>query len=732
MTDGSADDARSPALGSFIRCLAVYARAYRGLLAVIFFCLLVEMAFYSSLPICFKLVVDEVLLKGNERLLFRLLGLLSFGVALVTAVGLGRDYLAARVFAGMIGDLRARLFDHLQRLSLSHYARTSTGKTLTRFSGDMATIEHALTSAIPWAILPGLDVVASTSLLFVLDWRLALVAVLVFPLALAGPRLIAPRATRASYARNLEEARVLSHVQENISAQPVVKAFGLQDLARGGFRERNLTLMRSGVRLGFVNSLLERSANFGIHFLQVLVLGAGGYLAWRKQISIGSLAAFQTLFLNLSYSLSYATQYVPHFIHGAGAMQHINELLDEDPHVEDAPDAVSMPRLARELALREVTFSYSGQQANLENVSLVIPAGASVAFVGPSGSGKSTVINLVLRFYDPARGAVLLDNADLRQGTQQSLRAQCGIVFQESFLFNTTIRENIRLGRAGATNAEVEAAARAAEIHDLITSWPEGYDTMVGERGGRLSGGQRQRVAIARAMVRNPAILILDEATSALDPATEAALNATLARVSRDRTVLTVTHRLEAATGCDIIFVFEKGRLLEQGNHTKLLARRGLYHSLWRKQSGFEVSGDFEHVELTPEKVRDLPFFQQLPAEMQEEIASQFVAESVPPERVIFCEGDPGDRFYLIVRGRLAVFKAGAGGVERQVAVLEDGDYFGEIALLENVPRTATIRTVLPVVLLTLRRERFQQLLAQVPELRESLQTTIRQRQAPA
>ncbi len=732
MTDEPADDARSPALGSFVRCLAGYSRGYRARAGVIFFCLLLEMAFYSSLPICFKLVVDEVLLKGNGKLLSRLLELLSVGVALVAVVGLGRDYLAARVFAGMMGDLRARLFDHLQRLSLSHYARASTGETLNRFSGDMATVEHALTAAIPWAGLPGLDVLASTALLFALDWRLALLAMLVFPLALAGPRLIAPRATRASYERKLEEARTLSQVQENISAQPVVKAFGLQDLARRRFGERNLILMRSGVRLGFLNSLLERSANFGFHFLQVLVLGVGGYLAWRKQISIGSLAAFQTLFLNLSYSLSYVTQYVPSLIQAAGAMRHINELLDEAPQVEDAPDAAALPRLARELALREVTFSYAGQQASLENVSLVIPAGASVALVGPSGSGKSTVINLVLRFYDPARGAVLLDNADLRRGMQQSLRAQCGIVFQESFLFNTTIRENIRLGRAGAADAEVEAAARAAEIHDLITSWPEGYDTMVGERGGRLSGGQRQRVAIARAMVRNPAILILDEATSALDPATEAAMNATLSRVSRDRTVLTVTHRLEAATGCDILFVFQNGRLLEQGNHTQLLARRGLYHFLWQKQSGFAVSEDFEHVGLTPEKVRNLPFFQQLPAELQEEVASQFVAESVPPERVIFCQGDPGDRFYLIARGRLAVYKTGADGVERQVAVLEEGDFFGEIALVENVPRTATVRTLLPAVLLTLRRERFQQLLAQVPELRDSLQSTIRQRQAPA
>ena len=732
MTGAPIAVASLPGLGGFVRSLAGYARAYRGQFAVIGLCVLVEMAFYASLPLAFKLLVDDVLVGRNRAPLFWLLGLLSAGVGTVALAGLARDYLAARVFAGMLGGLRARLFDHLQRLSLDYFGRTSAGETLNRFSGDVSAVESALTSAIPWAVLPGLDVVVSTILLFLLNGRLALLALLVFPLSLIGPRLITRRAADSSYRRKVEEGQTLSHIQENLSAQPVVKAFGLQDLARRVFEERNLALVRRSASLGFLNGLMERSASAGTHFLQVLLLGTGGYLAWRKQLSIGSLAAFQTLFLSLSYSLSYVIQYVPNLIQAAGAMRHINELLDELPGVGDAAGAPRLPRITSDLVLRDVTFAYGERQPSLERVSLAIPAGAAVALVGPSGSGKSTIINLLLRLYDPRSGAVLLDGTDVRGVTQESLRSQIGVVFQDSFLFNLTIRENIRLGRPGASDAEVEAAARAAEIHDLVTAWPAGYDTLVGERGERLSGGQRQRVAIARAMVRNPAILILDEATSALDPATETALNATFVRLRHGRTVLTVTHRLAAAADGDSIFVFEQGRLVEHGTHAHLLAQSGLYRRLWKKQTGFDLSQGSERVALTPEKVRELPFLQQLPPGLQAEAAAEFVSETVPSGRVVVRQGDPGDRFYLIVRGRVTVSRTGTDGLEGPLAVLEDGDFFGEISLLQNVARTATVRAEVQTVLLTLHRERFQQLLARAPGLEAAIQATVRKRQETA
>jgi ATP-binding cassette subfamily B protein len=296
--------------------------------------------------------------------------------------------------------------------------------------------------------------------------------------------------------------------------------------------------------------------------------------------------AFETVFLTLSYSLSYVTQYVPSLVQATSALGHIRRLLDQQPRIVDAPDATPLPRLSRELTFRNLTFSYTGAQLNLRDLNLRIRQGESVAFVGPSGSGKSTLLNLLLRFHDPSLGAIIIDGHDLRDVTQASLRSQIAVVFQENFLFNTSIRENIRMGAPHATDEEVEAAAAAAEIHDFIISLPQGYDTQAGERGGRLSGGQRQRIAIARAILRDPAILILDEATSALDPASEAAVNATLAQLARGRTVISITHRLSSIATADQIFVLNHGRLVESGRHEELLAFDGVYSHMWWKQRG--------------------------------------------------------------------------------------------------------------------------------------------------
>jgi ATP-binding cassette subfamily B protein len=729
MTDAPEEASTTvPGLRGFLRCLDSYARLYRGRLVVIFICMLLEMAFYSSLPICFKVLVDNVLLKGNVHLLVWLLGLLSAGVVVVTSVGLLHDYMTARVFTGMLGGLRMRLFDHLQRLSLDYFARTSTGETLNRFSGDVATIENALTTAIPSAGLPGLDVLASTVLLFMLDWRLALLAMLVFPLALIGPRLITPRATDASYQYKLEEALTLSQVQENVSTQPVVKAFSLQESARSGFRERNRVLMQRSVRLDFLNSLVERSSTAGIHVLQVGVLGVGGYLAWRKELSIGSLAAFQTLFLSLSYSLSYVTQYLPTLIEASGAMQHINELLDEAPRVADAPDAGLLPQLSKDIQFNSVNFGYISGQLNLSDVNFTIRAGESVAFVGPSGSGKSTVLTMLTRFYEPATGTVAFDGHDLKRATQDSLRQQLGIVFQESILFNTSIRENIRLGRPGATDAEVEAAASAAEIHDIIMTMPRGYDTPVGERGGRLSGGQRQRIAIARAILRNPRVLVLDEATSALDAGTEASINKTLEHVAKGRTVVSVTHRLAAMVNMDRIFVMDQGKLVEQGTHNELLALGGVYCKLWEKQSGFVIAADGGQARVEPSRLHSIPMLKSLDNDTLKTLADIFVTERCPAGRDVFCEGDLGDKFYIVARGTLTVWVNTPDGPQKQIRTMDDGDHFGEISLMEDTPRTATVRTSTDCIFLTLARDPFLKLLQREPKLRESFKKVVAER----
>jgi ATP-binding cassette subfamily B protein len=394
------------------------------------------------------------------------------------------------------------------------------------------------------------------------------------------------------------------------------------------------------------------------------------------------------------------------------------------------PEATPLPRFAKAIRFEDVDFSYTDGQRHLRGVSFAIHAGESVAFVGPSGSGKSTILNLLTRFYDPVAGQVAIDDHDLRHVTQTSWRAQSGIVFQESFLFNTTIRENIRVGKPEATDAAVEAAARAAEMHDLIERMPHGYETVVGERGNRLSGGQRQRIAIARAMLRDPAILILDEATAALDAATEAAINLTLAQLARGRTVIAVTHRLASVGQADRIFVLNHGQLVEQGRHPVLLAHGGVYTQLWHKQSGFVISEDGTSATVDTARLRALPLLSSLDERLLAEIARRFVAERYPAERLVVHEGDPGDKFYLIVRGAVRVTTTAATGGEQELTVLQDGDHFGEIALLQDIPRTATIRTHLPSLFLTLSRAQLLRLMESAPQLRTVLDQAIAQRLA--
>jgi ATP-binding cassette subfamily B protein len=480
-------------------------------------------------------------------------------------------------------------------------------------------------------------------------------------------------------------------------------------------------LFIKSVHSNFLSYLVQRTPNVAVLILSLVVIGIGAVLSFGGSLTVGSLVAFQVLLAGMSAAVNSLTWVGPYLISAAGGMQRIREVLDEIPQIADAQGAGTLPRLGRTLTFENIRFRYVPDQRGIEHVNLELTASSRVAFVGGSGSGKSTLMNLILRFYDPQEGRVLFDGVDIKTVTQDSLRAQMAVVFQENFLFNTTIRENLRAAKPEATEAEIVAAAKHAEVHDVIMGFPDGYDTPCGERGNRFSGGQRQRIAIARAFVRDPAVLLLDEATSALDPGTEAALNETLERLSEGRTVISVTHRLASAVKAHRIVVFDEGRIIEVGTHDELVKKGGVYARLWEKQSGLSVNASGDRAEVDVTWLKSLPFFRQVDEAVLGEIREMFATEQSPEDRTIIYEGDPGDKFYIIVRGRVICEKKVPKGPEDRPVLLDDGDYFGEVALLRATPRTATVRTITPCVFLTLSNEQFHEVLKRIPGLEQSM-----------
>jgi ATP-binding cassette subfamily B protein len=535
---------------------------HRGLaLPLLALGVLAETGYNVAFPLSLKYLIDDALLKQDYHALITILIVLGVLGAVISAVSIGVEYLNARLAAEVIRDIRHTVFDHLQTLSLRFYARVTAGEVISRFSTDLGELEGTVRYWVEMGARPAMEMLAAVGLLFWLNWSLAITAMLIWPLTLIGPRIVSPRAVAATYRKKQLEADTLSVIQENVLAQPVVKVFALQSISKTWLRRRSLPLAQTSVRVNFLASMVERSVSTAVLLLHLIILAYGAWLAFHKSITIGTLITFEGVFWDLSYNIGYLSQFFPDVMQAAGTIQHVKELLDETPDIADRPDATPLPRLQNDIVFDHVSFGYTASETHLKDLSFRIPRGARMAIVGPSGSGKSTILNLLLRLYDPDEGSIEIDGRDLRNGTRDSLRSQTAIVFQESFLFNTTMRENIRLGRPDATDAEVEAAARSAEIHDFIEGLPLGYETNAGERGSQMSGGQRQRMAIARALVRDPAILLLDEATSALDPATEAAILTTLRRASAGRTVIFVTHRLRLAEDADVILALEGGEL---------------------------------------------------------------------------------------------------------------------------------------------------------------------------
>jgi len=704
-----------------------YVRPYSGSAGLVMLLLLISVGFNTLLSLSLKFFIDYAIVPRDRTMLLTIAAVLVASFFIIVVSQAGRDYLYSRLGANVLNDLRADMLRHLQSLSPGFFAQAKPGDLLARFSTDLGAVENAVVLGLPQMLSAFLNVAFSMAFLFFLDWRLALVAVAGLPLCVIGPRVFGPRALEAGYRFRVEQAALAGAIQENLSTQPVIKAFNLTASMSEALISRGRRVAELAARFNFLSLLTERSPNVAMLAFGIVVVVVSGIMAFNDALSLGSLVSFNALFATVSLHVESVSAVTSTLLQAAGGMRRIREILDVAPAVVERTDAAPLSSVAGGVSLDRTSFSYQPGRPVLNEVSLDIPRGFKTAFVGPSGSGKSTIIKIIMRFYDPQSGRVLVDGTNLRDVRLDTVYDQFGIVFQDAFLFNTTIRENIRLGKPGASDDEIERAARMAEL-DPSMFGSAGLDTIVGDRGERLSGGQRQRVAIARALIRDPAVLLLDEATSALDPASAAAVNETLARVASERTVISVTHRLQDVSGYDRLFVLESGRLKEAGTHAELLQNKGLYATHWRRQNSVSFSPSAGVGQVSDAALSEIPLFDQIDPSALAAISASLVSEHVPADYDVISQGTLGSKFCIIVRGKVAVMATDASGESRQVAVLVDGDYFGEMSLISATPTTAAVRTLVPTVLLTLHREQFERLIRDNPQLRARLDQIVKER----
>lgn len=679
------------------------------------------------MPLAGKYLLDTVIPSGSYRrlALFVLVVLLVYGANAV--MGVRRNYVVAALNQHILMDLQLRMFTHLQRLPHNFYATAKVGDLMSRLSTDLQAVQSAIATFVGFGVFLALSALAAAVALLVLSPLLGVLVVIVVPLFALSYLLLESRFQAASREYQRLTGGVAAVAQENLSAQAVIKAFGLAERAVATYRARRMAALNAYMRLIVVGSIFDVSIGLATTLGQVVVLGVGGYLVMDGNLTIGTLLAFIGLLPSLFQPVAALSGVAQTVQQASGALDRVNELLDAPVSIDDKPLAAALPALAREIRLEGVFFGYEPGRPILHGLDLTIPAGASVAFVGPSGCGKSTVINMLLRFYDPDDGRVLFDGQDLRDVTLASLRAQIGLVFQDTFVFDSTARENIALGRPGASDAEVVAAAKAAQLDAHIAALPARYDTMLGERGVRMSGGQRQRLAIARALLRNPRILILDEATSALDAQTEADIQEMLVEAGRGRTTISITHRLASVTRVDRIYVLDRGRLVEEGPFDELAQAGGLFQRLYEEQTGRARDAAVARVEVETARLQQVPLFAGLGAEDLTAVAGRLTVERYGPGQDVVRQGDPGNKLYVLAEGQAEVVVPDGLG-ERRVNTLNTGDYFGEMAVLTGEPRTATVRTTQPAELYALTRADFLALMERETAVREAVTTTVADR----
>ncbi|MFN2129488.1 MAG: ABC transporter ATP-binding protein [Anaerolineae bacterium] len=541
-------------------------------------------------PLFQRQIIDGALSQGQLEQLGLLIGGLLGVYALQGLIGFGDNYTRHTLGERFILDLRVRLYAYLQRLSLSFFERTSTGELMSRVTNDVNALEQFVTHGSARTAESLLRLVGATIVLLVLNRRLAMWALLPVPFLVVGLRYFNTK-IRPIY-RSVRDrlGDINARLQDSLAGMRTVQAFGREEQELARFSRESEGYYHARVRgIRFWSSFFP-----GIGFVAALgmvaVLGIGARMVTQGVLTVGTLVAFLSYLQSLYGPIRSLVEIDNVFQQAIAAGERIFELLDEEPEITDAPDAVELGPIEGEVAFEDVHFYYPTGDEVLHDVGFTMAPGEVVALVGRSGAGKTSIANLVCRFYDPTHGRILVDGRDLREVKLETLRSQIAVVLQDTFLFNTTVRDNLLYGKPDATEEEMVAATKAAYAHEFVLELPDGYDTELGERGVKLSGGQKQRLALARAILADPRILILDEATSSVDAEAEYLIQQALESVLVGRTALVIAHRLSTIRNADKIIALENGRILEVGDHGELIARDGLYSQLYRRQIELSAS----------------------------------------------------------------------------------------------------------------------------------------------
>lgn len=536
-------------------------------------------------PWLLRSVIDDALQGGRPDLLPLLVGGLLLAYAARALSNMARIRRNNQLEQKVVYDMRDHIYRRLQVLSLDYFEDRATGEIMSRVNNDVNNMERVFIDGVEQFVVAALTLVGVATMMFVLDWRLALLALMPIPLLAFGGFVYTGKVHHLYTLIRRKLAAMNAQLQDNISGIREILAFGRQDYERARFGRTSQDYAEANLKVMRVWSMYSPGMLFTGSLGTVLIVAYGGSRVLAGDLTLGTLVAFIT-YLALFYTPINQIHGINHMLqHALASCRRVFEVIDAEPAVQDLEGAIALPEPAvGQVIFDDVQFHYRPDIPVLNGMTFQVAPGEHVALAGSSGAGKSTCVKLLMRFYDPTGGRITLDGTDIRGLTLASLRDQIALVSQEPFLFNGTVRENLMYGRLEADPQEMIEAARASQIHDMIRSLPEGYDTRIGERGVKLSGGERTRIAVARALLKDPPIVVLDEATAAVDTATERLIQEAMGELIRGRTTFIIAHRLSTLRTVDRVLVFQDGRVAEEGTHEELAARKGIYANLFETQ----------------------------------------------------------------------------------------------------------------------------------------------------